>query len=418
MSFTSRSGRIGSMPVTFTGETYACTVSYDTCLIYFFVVSACLLLSACSEPAAQEEADPIPSVAVEVLKAAPLLVTTDLSGRLTASRVAEVRARVSGIVLERVYQEGSFVEKGDVLFQIDPEPLQVAVDSARAALNKAEANRVEASQKEQRLQRLLGNNAISRQDYDSARALSQQAAADVASAEAELARARLDLGYATVTAPISGRVGRAQVSEGALVGQNETTLLATIQQLDPIYADISQSADQYTAMRHANDSGSEADDIEVALVQSNGEHQKGRLLFSELSVDKGTGQIMLRSEFANPALDLLPGAFVQVRVPLRRLEKGITVAQRAVQLDGAGKPMAMVVDDDGQVVTRMLTLGSVHNGRWIVLEGLEEGERVVVSGLQQIAPGMSVTVEPASDASLLSDATLSSSATPLSEEVL
>ena len=387
-------------------------------LSIFFVVSACLLLSACSDPAVPEEAAPTPSVAVEVLKAAPLLVTTDLSGRLTASRVAEVRARVSGIVLERVYQEGSFVEKDDVLFQIDPEPLQVAVDSARAALNKAEANRVEASQKEQRLQRLLGNNSVSHQDYDSAKALSQQAAADVASAEAELARARLNLGYATVTAPISGRVGRAQVTEGALVGQNETTLLATIQQLDPIYADISQPADQYTAMRHANDSGSEADDIEVALVQSNGEYQKGRLLFSELSVDKGTGQIMLRSEFANPALDLLPGAFVQVRVPLRRLEKGITVAQRAVQLDGAGKPMAMVVDDDGQVVTRMLTLGSVHNGRWIVLEGLEEGERVVVSGLQQIAPGMSVTVEPASDASLLSDATLSSSATPLSEEAL
>lgn len=366
-------------------------------LSIFFVVSACLLLSACSEPAAQEEADPIPSVTVEILKAAPLRVTTDLSGRLTASRVAEVRARVSGIVLERTYQEGSFIEKGDALFQIDPGPLQVAVDSARAALNKAEANRVEASQKEQRLQRLLGNNAISRQDYDSARALSQQAAADVASAEAELARARLDLGYASVTAPISGRIGRAQVSEGALVGQNEATLLATIQQLDPIYADITQSADQYTAMRHANDAGSEAVDIEVALIQPDDANLKGRLLFSELSVDQGTGQIMLRSEFANPALDLLPGAFVQVRVPLRRLEKGITVAQRAVQLDGAGKPMVMVVDDDGHVVTRMLTLGSVHNGRWIVLEGLEEGERVVVSGLQQIAPGMAVTVESSSD---------------------
>ncbi|WP_018917652.1 efflux RND transporter periplasmic adaptor subunit [Vreelandella zhanjiangensis] len=366
-------------------------------LSIFFVVSACLLLSACSEPAAQEEADPIPSVTVEILKAAPLRVTTDLSGRLTASRVAEVRARVSGIVLERTYQEGSFIEKGDALFQIDPGPLQVAVDSARAALNKAEANRVEASQKEQRLQRLLGNNAISRQDYDSARALSQQAAADVASAEAELARARLDLGYATVTAPISGRIGRAQVSEGALVGQNEATLLATIQQLDPIYADITQSADQYTAMRHANDAGSEAVDIEVALIQPDDANLKGRLLFSELSVDQSTGQIMLRSEFPNSELDLLPGAFVQVRVPVRHLEKGMTVAQRAVQLDGAGKPMAMVVSENGQVVKRRLTLGSVHGGRWIVLEGLREGERIVVSGLQQIAPGMAVTVESSPD---------------------
>ncbi|WP_224106957.1 efflux RND transporter periplasmic adaptor subunit [Vreelandella aquamarina] len=363
-----------------------------------------MLLSACSEPAAQDEADPIPSVTVEVLKAAPLLVTTDLSGRLTASRVAEVRARVSGIVLERTYQEGSFIEKGDTLFKIDPEPLQVAVDSARAALNKAEANRVEASQKEQRLQRLLGNNSVSRQDYDSARALSQQAAADVASAEAELARARLDLGYATVTAPISGRIGRAQVSEGALVGHNEATLLATIQQLDPIYADISQAADQYTAMRDANDTDSAADDTEVALMQSDDTHLTGRLLFAEPFVDQGTGQIMLRSEFPNPGLDLLPGAFVQVRVPVRHLEKGITVAQRAVQLDGAGKPMAMVVNDAGQVVRRLLTLGGVHDGRWIVLEGLEAGERVIVSGLQQIAPGMDVTVEPPSDATPSYDA--------------
>ncbi|GHC33005.1 resistance-nodulation-cell division (RND) multidrug efflux membrane fusion protein MexC [Kushneria pakistanensis] len=365
-------------------------------LLLSLICGLCLLLSACHHSESEEEAPSSAGVTVEVAQAAPLVVTTDLNGRLKASRVAEVRARVSGIVLKRLYQEGHQVSAGDTLFQIDPEPLQVEVARARAALDKAEANRSDAGRKAQRYERLINANAISRQDYESIRGLSQQADAEVASAKAELASARLKLGYATVTAPISGRIGPAQVTEGALVGQNEATLMATIQQLDPIYADITQPLEQYTAIRQAGGEGDRIDGTDVMLIQPGDEARAGQLLFSDTSVDQGTGQVTLRSAFANADQSLLPGAFVQVRVPVKRLEKGLTVAQRAVQRDGAGEPVVMIVNDEDRIEKRTLTLGGVHDGRWIVLNGLKEGDRVVTSGLQQVSPGMSVNVESGS----------------------
>ena len=369
------------------------------------VVITSFQLSGCDDKTPEDHEIPPPSVTVETLQAEPITLIANLNGRLVASRTAEVRARIPGIVLSRNYEEGSFVSAGDVLFQIDPDPLNAEVSRARAALSKAEATRYEATRKEQRYQTLVNANSISRQDYENAQGLALQSQADVALAQAELERAQLNLGYATVTAPIDGRIGRSQVTEGALVGQNETTLLATIHQLDPIYADITQSAEQYTAMRNAMGSenmSEEALETQATLIRQNGETIEGRLLFSDLTVNQGTGQITLRSEFANPELNLLPGAFAQVHLPQEHIEDGITVAQRAVQRDGAGKPFAMVVDDQHRVEMRELKLGGVHNGRWIVLEGLEAQDRVVISGIQQIQPGMTVDIAP-SEAPHLSD---------------
>ncbi|EKT4469212.1 efflux RND transporter periplasmic adaptor subunit, partial [Pseudomonas putida] len=245
--------------------------------------------------------------------------STELSGRILAPRTAEVRARVAGVVLKRVYREGSDVKQGDVLFLIDPAPFKADHDSARATLAKAEANLYQARLQEQRYRELVDDKAVSRQEYDNARATFLQAGAEVAQAKAALERARLNLGYATVTAPISGRIGRALVTEGALVGQSETTALAIIQQLDPIHADVTQSTRDLNALRRAMRAGElqqvGQDQARATLIQDDGSAYPlpGKLLFSDISVDPSTNQITLRSEFPNPDLDLLPGSYVRVR---------------------------------------------------------------------------------------------------------
>ncbi|NQD76797.1 efflux RND transporter periplasmic adaptor subunit, partial [Pseudomonas sp. CM27] len=287
---------------------------------------------------------------------------------------------------------------------IDPAPFKADHDSARATLAKAQATLYQARLQEQRYRELVDDKAVSRQEYDNAKASFLQADAEVAEAKAALERARLNLGYATVTAPISGRIGRAQVTEGALVGQNETTPLATIQQLDPIHADVTQSTRELNALRRALRAG-ELQQVgdgqaRATLIQDDGSAYPlpGKLLFSDISVDPSTNQITLRSEFPNPDLDLLPGSYVRVRLEQAVQPKGLSVPQRAILRDSAGVPKVLVVDQQARVSDRQVVLGSAQGDRWIVSEGLAAGERVVVEGLQHVKAGDQVQVDNASAA--------------------
>lgn len=360
-----------------------------------------LLLSACDGSSAPENAAPLATVAIETIEARPLSISSELSGRLAAPRIAEVRARVPGVVLQRVFREGSDVKKGDVLFRIDPAPLKADLDSAEAALRKAEANAFQARLQEQRYARLTEDNAISAQDYDNARAAARQTAADVAANKAAVERARLNLGYATVTAPIAGRIGRALVTEGALVGQNETTPLALIQQLDPIHADLTQSTRELNELRRALRAGQlqqiGQDQAKATLIQDDGSLYPlpGKLLFTDISVDPGTGQITLRSEFPNPDLDLLPGSFVRVRLEQAVDRQGISVPQRAIQRDSAGIAQVLLVDAQQNVSLQTVELGPVQDDRWVVTHGLKPGDRIVVQGLQHARPGEKVRIDEA-----------------------
>ena len=363
-----------------------------------------LSLAGCGDSAEQDEKAPTPQVRVETLQLQPLAISSELSGRILAPRTAEVRARVAGVVLKRVYREGSDVKQGDVLFLIDPAPFKADHDSARATLAKAEATLYQARLQEQRYRELVDDKAVSRQEYDNAKASFLQADADVAAAKAALERTRLNLGYATVTAPISGRIGRAQVTEGALVGQNESTPLATIQQLDPIHADVTQSTRELNALRRALRAG-ELQQVgdgqaRATLIQDDGSAYPlpGKLLFSDISVDPSTNQITLRSEFPNPDLDLLPGSYVRVRLEQAVQPKGLSVPQRAILRDSAGVPKVLVVDQQARVSDRQVVLGSAQGDRWVVSEGLAPGERVVVEGLQHVKAGDQVQVDNAAGA--------------------
>jgi membrane fusion protein (multidrug efflux system) len=356
-------------------------------------------LAGCGDSNEQEEKTPAPHVRVETLQLQPLAISSELSGRILAPRTAEVRARVTGVVLKRVYREGSDVKQGDVLFLIDPAPFKADHDSARATLAKAQANLYQARLQEQRYRELVDEKAVSRQEYDNARASFLQADAEVSEARAALERARLNLGYATVTAPISGRIGRALVTEGALVGQNESTPLATIQQLDPIHADVTQSTRELNALRRALRAG-ELQQVgdgqaRATLIQDDGSAYPlpGKLLFSDISVDPSTNQITLRSEFPNPDLDLLPGSYVRVRLEQAVQPKGLSVPQRAILRDSAGVPKVLVVDPQARISDRQVVLGNAQGDRWVVSEGLAPGEQVVIEGLQHVKAGDQVQVE-------------------------
>ncbi|MGY4664450.1 membrane fusion protein, multidrug efflux system [Pseudomonas sp. NFIX51] len=364
----------------------------------------CLLLlaaalSACDRASTAEEQAPLAKVRIETVETRPLSISSELSGRIAAPRIAEVRARVAGVVLQRTFREGTDVKQGDVLFRIDPAPFKADLDSALASLRKAEANAFQARLQEQRYAQLIEDQAISAQEYDNARANARQTAADVAANQAAVQRARLNLGYATVTAPISGRVGRALVTEGALVGQNETTPLALIQQLDPIHADLTQSTRELNDLRRAFRAGQlqqvGQDQAKATLIQDDGSLYPlpGKLLFADLSVDPSTGQIILRSEFPNPDLDLLPGSFIRVRLEQAVNRQGISVPQRAIQRDSAGIAQVLLVDAEQRVVQRPVQLGAVQQDRWIVSEGLKAGDRIVVEGLQHARPGEKVQID-------------------------
>lgn len=332
-----------------------------------------------------------PTVSTAIVEAATVPRTLDLPGRLASTRVAEVRAQVAGIVRERTFEEGSLVRKGDVLFRIDPAAYQAEVDAKSAALDRVEATRVQALKQSERTETLLKRQAASTAQHDITTAALRQAEADVASAKAQLARARIDLDYATVRAPIAGRIGRAMVTEGALVGQGEATKLALIQQVDPIFADFNASASDPGSLA-AN--GTEGAEVRLVLPDGSLHPDAGRLLFTDVSVDPGTGQVSLRAKFPNPKVALLPGTFVRVRVAQGTVPGAVVVPAQAIQRSSAGVAQVFVVGEDRTAALRRVRAGPLTDAGWIVEEGLKAGESVVVEGFQRMQPGMAVNPLP------------------------
>ncbi|MDO9416874.1 efflux RND transporter periplasmic adaptor subunit [Pararhizobium sp.] len=366
--------------------------------ITIIALSSLLALAGCQEGEGQQAAPAFPPSQVSVITTATesLAITNELPGRIAATRVAEVRPRVTGIVVQRVFEQGSMVKEGDVLYRIDPASFQVQVASAEGTLRRAKAVQMQAKQTADRQGQLRKANVSTGQQLDDAVALLAQADADVSIAEAGVATAQLNLQYASVTAPISGRIGRALITEGALVSANGSENLATIQQLDPVYADFTQSATDLIRLRKALADGALADDTKaeakVYLVMDDGTEYKhsGRLLFSEAAVDESTGQVTLRGEFPNPDGDLLPGMYVRVRVEQGVEKNAIAVPTQAVQRDTAGQAQVYVVKADDTTELRPVKAAQVVGDRWIISDGLKAGEKVIVEGFQKIGPGAKV----------------------------
>jgi membrane fusion protein, multidrug efflux system len=353
-----------------------------------------LMLPSCGKkaPAAPPQ---MPPAAVTFVPAAEetVTITKDLPGRIDAVRVAEVRARVPGILLKRVFQEGADVKAGDVLFEIDPAPLIAARDSAAANLARAEANAAQAQNQVKRFRELIAVNAVSKQDADNAESAVAIADADVLAARATAATAELNLGYATVTAPISGRIGKALVTEGALVGQGDATRLAIIQQLDPIYFDFTQSTTDLMAVRKALEGKPDGNKVSLLFDDGSEYAHTGKLLFSEVSVDQTTGMVSLRAEFPNPKHELLPGMFARARAVQAVKQNAITVPQRALTRAAGGAGSVMVIDDSNHAQLRIVQTGDATGDKWVVTSGLKAGERVIIEGLLKARPGAPVVPE-------------------------
>lgn len=322
----------------------------------------------------------------------------ELPGRIEPVRVAEVRARVAGIVLKRAFEEGADVKAGDLLFQIDPAPFKAALSRAQGELARAEATLFEAQAMLKRYEQLVKVDAISQQDFDAARAGVQGGMAAKRSAQADVETAALNLGYATVRAPISGRIGRALVTEGALVGQGDATMMARIQQLDPIYADFTQPVADALRMRAALAGGAQAGARENTLslrVEGTDHESRGTLMFTDISVDPGTGQVALRGRFANPEGVLLPGMYVRVRAPQSTDAAAILVPQRAIQRGADGQARVLLIGQDGKAEARAVRTGVMQGGRWQITEGLAAGDQVIVGAMNGLNPGDPVTARPA-----------------------
>ena len=370
-------------------------------------LSVVLLLAACGKsdapPAAAGDGMPPPEVGVVVATPGDVGLITELPGRLEALRVAQVRARVAGILQKRLFREGSDVKAGQPLFAIDAAPYAAALQSAEATLARAQANLTQAAALAERYKPLVAANAVSQQEYANAVAAQKQAEADVAAGRAAVQTGRINLNYASVTAPISGRIGRALVTEGALVGQGEATQLAVIQQIDPVYVNFTQSAGEEMKLRRAmadgqlqRAGGSDAASVRVVLEDGSEYSRPGKLLFSDLTVDASTGQITLRAEVPNPKGELLPGLYVRVRLEQAQVANAITLPQQAVTRTQQGDHIT-VVGADGKLSQRTVKVGAARNNQWIVLEGLKEGEQVMVDGfqkLQMMPPGTPVKAVP------------------------
>jgi membrane fusion protein (multidrug efflux system) len=370
----------------------------------FLALTLASFAAGCGRKAATQA--PTGPIEVGVVTLAPVAVTLtrELPGRTSAYRVAEVRARVNGIVLKRLFTEGSDVKEGQRLFTIDPAPYQAALDSAKATLARAEANAANAKLTEDRYADLLQDNAVSKQEYDNAMASLTVADADVAAARAALDTARINLGYTKVTSPVSGRVGRSAVTEGAYVMAAQATLLATVQQLDPVYVDLMQSSVEVLQLRRefaeGKLRGAGKDQAVVKLVFDDGREYDvpGTLQFADVTVDPTTGSIALRALFPNPRKELLPGLFVRARLEEGVAPDAILVPQAGVTRDQKGQPTALVVNAQNRVERRQLVTDRTVGDAWLVTAGVKAGDRVIVEGLQKVRPGAEVTAVPASPA--------------------
>jgi membrane fusion protein (multidrug efflux system) len=374
-------------------------------------VAALLSLAACGKgdaPAAGAAPGaggnkPPPEVGVVIATPGNVGLVTELPGRLEASRIAQVRARAAGILQERLFKEGSDVKAGQPLFRIDAAPYTAAAQSAQASLARAEANAVQAKALADRYKPLVEANAVSKQEYANAVAAQKTAEADVAVGRATVATAKINLGYAAVTAPISGRIGRSLVTEGALVGQGDATQLAVIQQINPMYVNFTQSATDVLKLRRAmqdgqfkHAAGTDAASVRVVLEDGTEYALPGKLLFTDLTVDSTSGQVTLRAEVPNPKGDLLPGLYVRVRIEQAQMSNAIAIPQQAVTRTQTGDTVS-IVDAAGKITKRPVKISAAQDNQWIVLDGLKAGEQVMVDGfqkLQMLPPGTPVKAVP------------------------
>lgn len=366
------------------------------------MLSGSFLLTGCDNNKSEQAAQQPPAVGVVTLKAEPLKISTELPGRTSAYRVAEVRPQVSGIILKRNFVEGSDIKAGQSLYQIDPATYQAAYDSAKGDLTQAQANARIAQLTVKRYKPLLGTKYISQQDYDTAVATAAQNDAAVQVAKANVETARINLAYTKVTSPISGRIGKSSVTEGALVQNAQTTALATVQQLDPMYVDVTQSSEDFMRLRSELESGQLKQNdgkANVTLLMQNGSSypQPGTLEFSDVTVDETTGSITLRAIVPNPNHTLLPGMFVRARLDEGTNPNALLVPQQAVTRTPTGQATVMVVGADNKVEARQVTTSQAIGDKWLVTDGVKAGERVISTGLQRAKPGAQVTPQEVSD---------------------
>ncbi|MEV3806037.1 efflux RND transporter periplasmic adaptor subunit [Aeromonas veronii] len=352
-------------------------------------VIAAFGLAGCDVAPQEQEAPALPQVSVLTLTGRELVISEDLPARVAALRSADIRAQISGIVQRRLFEQGAEISAGTVLFQINPAPFKADVDSAAAALQRAEAVLARARIQIDRLKPLLRTDAISRQTYDDAVSQRDQAAADVAQAKATLARHQLNLQFASVEAPIAGRIDQALVSEGALVSPTDTTPMARIQQIDQVYVDVRQPASVLESLRQQ--AGSTAPELTVEILGSNGTPlgMQGRILFSGIEVDAGTGDVLLRVLVDNPERRLLPGLYVQARIPRARYANALTVPQQAV-VRTSGQTSVWVVDGQGQAQLVPVNTAELVNSQYRIASGLSAGQQVVIEGIDRLTPGVQV----------------------------
>jgi len=362
------------------------------CRLAMAPVLAAMVVAGCGS-AKPATTSPPPEVSVVTVHRGSVPITTELPGRTSAYLVAQVRARVDGIVLKREFKEGSDVKTGERLYQIDQAPYVAALNSAQASLEKAQANRASTTAQAERFKILVASNAVSKQDYDNAIAAQGQAAADVGSGKAAVQTAQINLGYTSVVSPITGRSGVSTVTQGAYVQASAATLMTTVQQIDPIYVDVTQSSVEGLQLRRDIATGklklSGPDQAKVTLLLEDGREygEKGTLQFTDVTVDQGTGSVTVRAIFPNPRGVLLPGMFVRARIEEGVNENAFLVPQAGVTHDPKGQATALVVGPDNKVAVRTLQLGGTRGTQWTVESGLNDGDRVIVGGVQKVQPG-------------------------------
>ena len=360
------------------------------------LLSVALVVLGCVQAKQPPPSPTAPEVTVVTIHRQPVPVTTELPGRTSAYLVAQVRARVDGIVLMREFKEGADVKAGQRLYQIDPAPYRAALDSALAALQRAQANLAAMSSQAERYKILIGGNGVSKQEYDNAIAAQAQAAADVAASEAAVQIARINLGYTDVVSPITGRIGPSQVTQGAYVQASAATPMATVQQIDPIYVDLNQSSVEGLQLRRDVASGrlklNGPGQARVTLLLEDGSQysDSGTLQFTDITVDPGTGSVTVRVIFPNPHQVLLPGMFVHARIDQGVDDNAMLVPQVGVTHNPQGQATALVVGPDNKVAARTIQTTRTLGDQWVVQGGLNEGERVIVAGAQRVQPGMVV----------------------------
>jgi len=374
--------------------------------IAFFVFSALVgsvALSGCDQVAEQPKASAPAAtpVGVVTLNSQAITLKKELPGRVSAFQIAEIRPQVSGIVQSRLFEEGTQVEKGQALYQINPDIFEAELAASRAAVARAEASIASSKSKASRYKELLAIKAVSQQDFDEADAASKQASAELLTAQAQLKSAQINLDYSHVSSPISGQISKSSVTVGALVSAGQTSALATVTQLDPIYVDLTQSSNELTKLKRALASGAlgvdstTQTDVELIMEDGSAYPHKGTLQFSEVTVDPSTGSVTLRAKFPNPEKLLLPGMYVRAEVVEGVKSDAILAPQRGVSRNTKGEPTAMVVSKNNTVESRVLKVERTLGANWLVSEGLADGDQLIVEGLQKIRPGAPVTATAA-----------------------